>query len=88
MAEETGVAWPIADEALSQQLLDLVQQATNYRQVKKGANEYVHPLCHAPRVMLLVDMSLSIERWLLTFSSRTTKTLNRGTSELVVLAAE
>lgn len=45
MAEETGVAWPIADEALSQQLLDLVQQATNYRQVKKGANEYVHPLC-------------------------------------------
>lgn len=41
MAEETGVAWPIADEALSQQLLDLVQQATNYRQVKKGANEYV-----------------------------------------------
>ncbi|GLI81179.1 13 kDa ribonucleoprotein-associated protein [Penicillium cataractarum] len=57
MAEETGVAWPIADEALSQQLLDLVQQATNYRQVKKGANE-------------------------------TTKTLNRGTSELVVLAAD
>ncbi len=48
MAEETGVAWPIADEALSQQLLDLVQQATNYRQVKKGANEYVityAPLC-------------------------------------------
>jgi hypothetical protein len=45
MAEETGVAWPIADEALSQQLLDLVQQATNYRQVKKGANEYVHILC-------------------------------------------
>jgi hypothetical protein len=41
MAEETGVAWPVADEAMSQQLLDLVQQATNYRQVKKGANECV-----------------------------------------------
>lgn len=48
MAEEAGVAWPIADEALSQQLLDLVQQATNYRQVKKGANEYVHALFHMP----------------------------------------
>ncbi|KAJ5175593.1 13 kDa ribonucleoprotein-associated protein [Penicillium canariense] len=57
MAEETNAAWPIADEALSQQLLDLVQQGGHYRQIKKGANE-------------------------------TTKTLNRGTSELVVLAAD
>ncbi|KAL4942317.1 hypothetical protein BDV06DRAFT_222333 [Aspergillus oleicola] len=57
MAEDSNAAWPIADEALSQQLLDLVQSATHYRQIKKGANE-------------------------------TTKTLNRGTSELVILAAD
>lgn len=50
-------AWPIADESLSQSLLDLVQQASHYRQLKKGANE-------------------------------TTKTLNRGTSEIVILAAD
>ncbi|KAJ5313017.1 hypothetical protein PENANT_c018G08985 [Penicillium antarcticum] len=57
MAEDSTAAWPIADETLSQSLLDLVQQAGHYRQIKKGANE-------------------------------TTKTLNRGTSELVVLAAD
>jgi U4/U6 small nuclear ribonucleoprotein SNU13 len=33
------VAWPIADETLSQQLLDLVQQASHCKQVRKGANE-------------------------------------------------
>lgn len=57
MAEDTNAAWPIADESLTQSLLDLVQQASHYRQLKKGANE-------------------------------TTKTLNRGTSELVILAAD
>ncbi|CAK4033223.1 L30e [Lecanosticta acicola] len=38
MASESA-AWPQADQALSQELLDLVQQATHYRQAKKGANE-------------------------------------------------
>lgn len=33
-----SAAWPVADEALSQQLLDLVQSAGHYRQIKKGAN--------------------------------------------------
>jgi ribosomal protein L7Ae-like RNA K-turn-binding protein len=32
-------AWPLADESLTQNLLDLVQQASHYRQLKKGANE-------------------------------------------------
>jgi U4/U6 small nuclear ribonucleoprotein SNU13 len=32
-------AWPLADTTLSQKLLDLVQQATNYKQLRKGANE-------------------------------------------------
>ncbi|KAJ5580239.1 uncharacterized protein N7459_006224 [Penicillium hispanicum] len=57
MAEDTSAAWPIADESLTQSLLDLVQQAGHARQIKKGANE-------------------------------TTKSLSRGTSELVILAAD
>jgi U4/U6 small nuclear ribonucleoprotein SNU13 len=32
-------AWPVADEALSQQILDMVQQALHAGQLKKGANE-------------------------------------------------
>jgi len=57
MAQEANAAWPLADDKLTQQLLDLVQQASHYHQLKKGANE-----C--------------------------TKTLNRGISEIVVLAAD
>lgn len=29
----------MADETLAQELLDILQQGTHYRQVKKGANE-------------------------------------------------
>ena len=50
-------AFPLADADLTVALLDLVQQATNYKQTKKGANE-------------------------------ATKTLNRGISELIVMAAD
>ncbi|KIW60979.1 ribonucleoprotein-associated protein [Exophiala xenobiotica] len=57
MADNPSAAWPIADSALSQKILDTVQQASHYRQLKKGANE-------------------------------ATKTLNRGTAELLVLAAD
>ena len=42
---------------LTNTLMDLVQQATNYKQIKKGANE-------------------------------ATKTLNRGISEVVIMAAD
>ncbi|KPI40467.1 13 kDa ribonucleoprotein-associated protein [Cyphellophora attinorum] len=52
-----SAAWPVADSQLSPKILDLLQQAANYRQLKKGANE-------------------------------ATKTLNRGTSEVIVLAAD
>ncbi|CUS08476.1 unnamed protein product [Tuber aestivum] len=57
MAGVNPKAFPLADEALTQQILDLVQQASHYRQLKKGANE-------------------------------ATKTLNRGISEFIVLAAD
>jgi len=32
-------AYPLADEDLNKSILDLVQQALNYKQLKKGANE-------------------------------------------------
>ncbi|KAF2671214.1 L30e-like protein [Microthyrium microscopicum] len=57
MAQEAAAAWPLADDKLSQTLLDLVQQSSHYHQLKKGANE-----C--------------------------TKTLNRGVSELIIMAAD
>merc|ERR1712194_503426 len=50
-------AFPMADAELTVALLELVQQATNYKQTKKGANE-------------------------------ATKTLNRGISELIVMAGD
>lgn len=31
------IAWPIADQALSQEILDLVQQSAHYRQVQHTA---------------------------------------------------
>jgi U4/U6 small nuclear ribonucleoprotein SNU13 len=50
-------AFPLADADLTITILDLTQQAANYKQLKKGANE-------------------------------ATKTLNRGISEFIVLAAD
>ena len=32
-------AYPLADAELSVKIMDLVQQAGNYKQLKKGANE-------------------------------------------------
>ncbi|KAK6374298.1 RNA binding protein snu13 [Lithohypha guttulata] len=66
MAENPSAAWPVADEALSQKILDTVQQASHYRQLKK------------------VDDLLTFNKG----ANEATKTLNRGTSELIVLAAD
>lgn len=58
MSEEVNPkAYPMADPQLTHNILNLVQQASNYKQLKKGANE-------------------------------ATKTLNRGISEFIVLAAD
>ena len=32
-------AFPLADAALTNKILDLIQQASHYKQLKKGANE-------------------------------------------------
>ncbi|GFO38239.1 nhp2-like protein 1 [Plakobranchus ocellatus] len=37
--EVNSKAYPLADHQLTEQILELVQQASNYRQLKKGANE-------------------------------------------------
>ncbi|EIN06574.1 snRNP and snoRNP protein Snu13 [Punctularia strigosozonata HHB-11173 SS5] len=34
-----GKAWPLADADLTNQIMDLVEQASSYKQLKKGANE-------------------------------------------------
>lgn len=57
MAEINPKAYPLADSELTVSILDLVQQANNYKQLKKGANE-------------------------------ATKTLNRGITDLIVMAAD
>ena len=59
MSQDTSAAWPQADQALSQEILDLVQQATHYRQLKKGANEATKTLNRgiAEIVILAADTS-------------------------------
>ncbi|CAI9723327.1 1 [Octopus vulgaris] len=58
MTEEVNPkAYPLSDPQLTHSILNLVQQASNYKQLRKGANEV-------------------------------TKTLNRGISEFIVLAAD
>lgn len=59
-------AFPLADAALSNKILDLVQQASHYKQLKKGANEGN-----------AFDLKIIA-----------TKTLNRGISEFIVMAAD
>lgn len=39
MSAPNPKAFPLADAALTNQILDLVQQASHYKQLKKGANE-------------------------------------------------
>ena len=57
MAAVNPKAYPLADSDLTVKILDLVQQASNYKQLKKGANE-------------------------------ATKTLNRGITDLIIMAAD
>ncbi|CAL8283690.1 unnamed protein product [Merluccius merluccius] len=56
-AEVNPKAYPLADANMTKTILDLVQQASSYKQLRKGANE-------------------------------ATKTLNRGISEFIVMAAD
>lgn len=43
MSSETNPkAFPLADEKLTNMILDLAKQASHYKQLKKGANEGAH----------------------------------------------
>ncbi|RSH88543.1 RNA binding protein snu13 [Apiotrichum porosum] len=57
MSAPNAKAFPLANAQLTNQILDVVQQASHYKQLKKGANE-------------------------------ATKTLNRGISEIIVMAGD
>ena len=100
-AQNESAAWPKAeDPALVQELLDCVQQASHYRQLKKGAVSWT---------ILFLERSRGIpEAALANRDCRTrrpsrmstavpppmrsptdaTRRINRGTSELVILAAD
>lgn len=44
MAEINPKAYPLADSELTVTILELVQQGSNYKQIKKGANEVTQAL--------------------------------------------
>lgn len=68
-------AYPLADPQLSKTIVDLLQQATNYKQMKKGANEGREAL---PSYQPGVHHQFLVA----------TKCLNRGIAEFVVMAAD
>ncbi|XP_039041378.1 NHP2-like protein 1 [Hibiscus syriacus] len=89
-------AYPLADAQLTTTILDLVQQAANYKQLKKGANEGLETIpisifffvfCN---YCYLFRYGFSFSR--LYFSSLFNwvclGSLNRGISEFVVMAAD
>ena len=41
-------AFPLADQNLTTKILDLVQQASHYKQIKKGANETLSTMSRNP----------------------------------------
>jgi hypothetical protein len=51
-------AYPLASNELTQTILDLVQQATSYKQLRKGANEGTHSIDSA-RSLKLKKVSIS-----------------------------
>ena len=77
--QNESAAWPKAEDgALVQELLDCVQQASHYRQLKKGANEATKSYVHTELSLRLLDQH----------SANTDNSVSRGTSELVILAAD
>ena len=63
----------MADPQLTVTILELLQQAANYKQIKKGANEGIH--------------SKPVRLWCI-ISLAATKALNRGIAEFIVMAGD
>ncbi|KAF6763848.1 50S ribosomal protein L30e-like protein [Ephemerocybe angulata] len=78
MSADHGKAWPLADADLTNQILEVVQQAGQYKQLKKGANEGPWPLF--PLVIACRSCGAT--------SQQLPKTLNRGIAEFIVLTAD
>ena len=91
MSEINPKAYPLADEELNKNILDLVQQALNYKQLKKGANEgkcrfflfvcLFVLLCFKWRIIILIF-------FVIVTINQATKALNRGKAELILMAAD
>ncbi|KAG5352353.1 RNA binding protein snu13 [Termitomyces sp. Mn162] len=75
MSDNKSKAWPLADANLTNQILELVQQAGQYKQLKKGANEGSSSIEVSQSTRTLIDETA-------------TKTLNRGIAEFIVLTAD
>ncbi|KAI9734625.1 MAG: RNA binding protein snu13 [Cirrosporium novae-zelandiae] len=56
---EQSIAWPIADQAVAQTFLNLVQRASHYRQLKKGANEVTKTLNHRTSEIIILAADTS-----------------------------
>lgn len=49
-------AYPLADPTLTSKILNLIQQAVNYQQLRKGANEGVYFIFQTYSTIKLVNM--------------------------------
>lgn len=88
MSEINPKAYPLADEELNKNILDLVQQALNYKQLKKGANEGKKKQKNS-RNNLSPFLGCSIINLFFSFNEiKATKALNRGKAELILMAAD
>lgn len=59
--QNESAAWPKAEDgALVQELLDCVQQASHYRQLKKGANEATKSYVHRKVSLWLVLVGIQL----------------------------
>eukprot|EP00523_Entomoneis_sp_CCMP467_P006677 CAMPEP_0168735516 /NCGR_PEP_ID=MMETSP0724-20121128/9374_1 /TAXON_ID=265536 /ORGANISM="Amphiprora sp., Strain CCMP467" /LENGTH=168 /DNA_ID=CAMNT_0008782663 /DNA_START=74 /DNA_END=581 /DNA_ORIENTATION=- len=95
-------AFPLADAETTIALLDLVQQAVNYKQehildkpiqfkqTTTTMSEKAFPLADAETTIALLDLVQQAVNYKQTKkgANEATKTLNRGISELIVMAAD
>lgn len=61
-------AYPLADATLSKTILDLVQQASNYKQLRKGANEgelFVIPALTREKTGLVLNLISLLDHYIL-----------------------
>jgi U4/U6 small nuclear ribonucleoprotein SNU13 len=85
----TPKAYPLADAQLTMGILDIIQHSTNYKQLKKGANEGTAPIhCARPLSCNMLVLRLILFKLCLLCLRAVTNTLNRGISEFVVMVAD